>query len=950
MSIFISYSRKDTAFVRRLHEALAARQRETWVDWEGIPPSADWMREIEAAIDSAEAFAFVLSPDSAASTVCAHELAHAVGHNKRLLPILWRDADAALVPPALARLNWIWLREADDFDAGLQNLLSALDTDLDWVHAHTRLLVRAVEWEAKAHDASLGLHGKDLEAAEQWLALGPTKAPPPTELQTRYVMDSRKQATKRRFRLLSAAGVSLAIIAVLATLFAFQRQATSRQEAMAMARRLASASERVRSQPPSEESLAPSLTIGPQLAVEAMRRLQLIGLRSLEVDMALRRATALLPRALAIAAPDEEPASDFDALVFGGDRIVAASRQALVVDRWDTPGLRSQGGRRAAGSAETVVLSADGGHMATVGHKGRERVVDLWATASPASGPALPLASLPDNGESGIEVAVLAGGTHLAVTSSRYDAKTGWGKGTTRLWDMAGPRVVAEMPAVHSLSFSPDGRHLVGTVDDAAMVWDTARLRSGRFEPVKTLGPAASPLFSPDGGHLALRRGPDYTTVEIWRVEGWEKLREARQELLVAVGPGGRSIAVLDDANRATVHIVDVETNSERFRIGSQTEGPPVAFSPDGRRIAVGSGKRVDVWELSDHGAAAAGIAAGQAATLAFGAEDTPRITLLDGIGAARAPVVQRWQPAASVPLTRRELGTGIDALALAADGRSVVAMAAGRLLLFDVEGGAPRSAPLSAGSASAVAVSADARFAVVLADGGGLRLVQTDSSKTLASIVLPRPLVGGQLAVSLDGKQVVAVTANEITRIGQAQTLQVWRPGATPPLVAVPVGTMRSGLAASVCAFGPGGERVAVHTAGAAIHVRETTTGRDIAIIDGAGPGAACAFSADGRHLAVVAADGVRVWDLAEQAEVARIEGLGAIHALALSPTARFLATLEADGSARLWLLRYDDLIAAACDRLRSNLSTRDWERYLGTEPYQAACPAYVDPGKPAS
>jgi hypothetical protein len=68
------------------------------------------------------------------------------------------------------------------------------------------------------------------------------------------------------------------------------------------------------------------------------------------------------------------------------------------------------------------------------------------------------------------------------------------------------------------------------------------------------------------------------------------------------------------------------------------------------------------------------------------------------------------------------------------------------------------------------------------------------------------------------------------------------------------------------------------------------------------------------------------------------------------LSPTARFLATLEADGSARLWLLRYDDLIAAACDRLRSNLSTRDWERYLGTEPYQAACPAYVDPGKPAS
>ena len=66
MAIFISYSRKDAAFVRRLHQALAARQHETWVDWEGIAPSADWFREIEAAVDAADAFAFVLSPDALA--------------------------------------------------------------------------------------------------------------------------------------------------------------------------------------------------------------------------------------------------------------------------------------------------------------------------------------------------------------------------------------------------------------------------------------------------------------------------------------------------------------------------------------------------------------------------------------------------------------------------------------------------------------------------------------------------------------------------------------------------------------------------------------------------------------------------------------------------------------------------------------------------------------------
>ena len=61
MAIFVSYSRRDDAFVRQLHERILARGRETWVDWEGIPPSADWMREIREAIDAAEAVVFVIS-------------------------------------------------------------------------------------------------------------------------------------------------------------------------------------------------------------------------------------------------------------------------------------------------------------------------------------------------------------------------------------------------------------------------------------------------------------------------------------------------------------------------------------------------------------------------------------------------------------------------------------------------------------------------------------------------------------------------------------------------------------------------------------------------------------------------------------------------------------------------------------------------------------------------
>ena len=44
--VFISYSRKDSDFVRQLHNALAVLDRDVWVDWEDIPLTADWWREI----------------------------------------------------------------------------------------------------------------------------------------------------------------------------------------------------------------------------------------------------------------------------------------------------------------------------------------------------------------------------------------------------------------------------------------------------------------------------------------------------------------------------------------------------------------------------------------------------------------------------------------------------------------------------------------------------------------------------------------------------------------------------------------------------------------------------------------------------------------------------------------------------------------------------------------
>src|SRR5437899_1429944 len=197
--IFISYAREDKDFVRRLDESLKSRGREAWVDWEGIRPTEEFMQAIYGAIEAADTFVFVLTPDSVVSVACGHEIAHAAAHNKRMVPIVARDVDAATVPEPLAKLNWIFCRDSDDFEKAIDTLISALDTDLNWVHAHTRLLMRAIEWNANGKNNSFVLRGDDLRSAERWLAeAGAEKDRQPTALQTEYIIASRKAAARRQ--------------------------------------------------------------------------------------------------------------------------------------------------------------------------------------------------------------------------------------------------------------------------------------------------------------------------------------------------------------------------------------------------------------------------------------------------------------------------------------------------------------------------------------------------------------------------------------------------------------------------------------------------------------------------------------------------------------------------------------------------------------------------------
>ena len=121
--VFISYSRKDIDFAKRLTDELQKSELDFWVDWEGIPPTVDWWREVEKGIEEADVFIFLISPDSAVSKVCGQEIDHAVKNGKRLIPLVVRDIKEDEAPKQLGHLNWIFFRESDDFDASIKKLL-----------------------------------------------------------------------------------------------------------------------------------------------------------------------------------------------------------------------------------------------------------------------------------------------------------------------------------------------------------------------------------------------------------------------------------------------------------------------------------------------------------------------------------------------------------------------------------------------------------------------------------------------------------------------------------------------------------------------------------------------------------------------------------------------------------------------------------------------------------
>ncbi len=558
--VFISYSRKDKEFVEVLHQALKEHNRNTWVDWQDIPLTSEWWKEIESGIEAADTFIFVLSPDSLASKVCGQEIGHAVKYNKRLVPIVRRDDfDDKQVHSSLSKHNWLFFRENDDFDTAFGKLITAINTDLDYVSAHTRYLVRAREWESKGRNQDSLLRGRDLAEAREWLSQGIEKEPRPTPLQTQYIAESSKAEAARQEkeianqrekirlqRILMFCGVGIvAAIGFLLFFFSYSRNLAIR-EIDALLDITESYNQL--------DALVASLKAGKKLKEPLNIHIKSPE-RQAEVITALHKSISWVNLNPSIPLEGHE-LTVFNVNFSPDGEIIASASEDDTIKLWKRNGILIDTLKGHSDDVARVIFSpADRQMLASASYDG---TVKLWK----------------QDGES----------------ESYKEAQT----------------LKGHSDRVYSVSFSPDGQLLASaSADKTVKLW---QWDGNEFKLLKTLegrqghsNEVYQVTFSPDGEIIASASVD--RTVKLWRHDGTllQTLEGHNGRILqVSFSPDGQIISASSDG---TIKLWRRDGKGEFYTKAQSLEEHSdkvysVSFSPDGQLLVSASGdKTVKLWQ-----------------------------------------------------------------------------------------------------------------------------------------------------------------------------------------------------------------------------------------------------------------------------------------------------------------------------------------------------------------
>ncbi|MGF1568235.1 MAG: CHASE2 domain-containing protein [Nodosilinea sp.] len=224
LDVFLIADPADLDFARRLNNTLQLQGKSTWFEPAGQGGTLDTSSGQESqsaareALENAQNGLVILSPQALKNPHCLADLDAALALHKRIIGVANGPVTGVNLPPFLAPGPIVDFQDQEgDFSSNFGELYRILESDADHVARHTRLLVRALEWDSASRDDSLLLRGKALDQANTWLGQAEGKVPAPTATQLDYITASGQlpfRRVKRRSVGVSGAAVTLGVFAL----------------------------------------------------------------------------------------------------------------------------------------------------------------------------------------------------------------------------------------------------------------------------------------------------------------------------------------------------------------------------------------------------------------------------------------------------------------------------------------------------------------------------------------------------------------------------------------------------------------------------------------------------------------------------------------------------------------------------------------------------------------
>lgn len=880
-SVFISYAHEEKEFVRKFHDSLIKSDLEVWVDWEDIPPAADWRDEVKRAIQGADAFLFLISPGSIASKVCGEELDWAAANNKKLIPVVIAPLESGAVKDKRLRVpNWIYMRPTDVYDDAFRSLIEAVNTDLEWVRQHTRILTRALEWDSKKRNSSYLLYGSDIEDGERWLAtsaMATTLSVSP--LQVEYIHASRKAAGQRQRNIIFGIGIALVVSVALGLLALAQKNIAVQNEQRANENAaLAQAKEQARAtqQAIAEEQRA---VAEEQRAIAVQNEATAKAQRSVANSQIFQSRGGLLDISTLLSVDAWNRAQE--------SKATGVQTQAENILRHNLSFLTIPLSHEMQGDAIwSIGNSADHSMFATASEDG---FACVWKTSDGSKKFCV------EHGEA-VYVAEFANNDQFLFTGGE--------SGKVKKWDVSNGKILQTLEyksPVWDLAVSPDNQWLaVGLKDGVVNIYRLDELDRPPFRVTMSDG-VLTTVFSHDSKWLGI--GTSAGEVRYWNLK----------EQFYTVGPRHKSAVFtitfspddqfgLSSGADSTARLAQLVDGGQKFVLMHGDWVEDSAFSPDGKWfVTVSDDNSVRMWDT----ATGKEIRRMEHTDFAQIVNVSPDGQWIASTG--KDETVRIWEVATGAQVVEIPLPARAWAMDLNADGKILVTVDdEGNVYRWDVSSLSARAGYLE--------FSEYVRQAVFSQDGTSLFVTTDDMDTWMVDVDASQSSHAGN-----KGKVVLAASdlMASLTVSGDSQWVAVAIPNSNDVLLQSlvepkpePV-TIHPGDGLHDIAFSPDGLWLATaYEEGVIVWdvqaVWNEAKDSQAFRLKSDSPVFSLSFSPDGTRLAVGGTDQTAIWDLSRRERIEpTLPQAGSVISVDFSMDGKWLATGGASGSVHVWNLQ---------------------------------------------